>query len=360
MVNKNKTQKQKRKNNGKGGEKGKGKGKGKGKKNKINTEQNTINIVYQLLKDVHDIMGKFNIKYFIEGGTTLGAVRHKGMIPWDDDADITVMNDKRTVKLLNSKEFKEYLKKYNYGIIRSNHDYKIYQLDGEPMKLNPWTEHWKLFQVNNPHIRGRVAIWREASKTYDKNKKRDTEFAYPYLDVFVAKEKKVKKGDDEIIFLNTFWNKCNYKKKHVFPLKKYKFHTYEVWGPNNPKEFFDNCYGKDWNDIAYKYVDHVNTHITDAGEGQKIKFKLNKSHRKPAKATVKIISRIGKLDNVKPEDMVRVKKELGLYNKELDGDARATVNNGKNRNKTMKKHNGKRGKGVKRHTLKSKLLSLLN
>ena len=109
--------------------------------NKINTEQNTINIVYQLLKDVHDIMEKFNIKYFIEGGTTLGAVRHKGMIPWDDDADITVMNDKRTVKLLNSKEFKKYLKKYNYGIIRSNHDYKIYQLDGEPMKLNPWTEH---------------------------------------------------------------------------------------------------------------------------------------------------------------------------------------------------------------------------
>ena len=32
----------------------------------------------------------------------------------------------------------------------------------------------------------------------------------------------------------------------------------------------------------------------------------------------KIISRIGKLDNIKPEDMERVKKELGLYNKELD------------------------------------------
>jgi hypothetical protein len=66
------------------------------------------------------------------------------------------------------------------------------------------------------------------------------------------------------------------------------------------------------------------------------------------------------LDNVKPENMERVKKQLGLYNKELDGDARAAeANNGKKKNKSRKKHNGKRGKGVKRQTLKSKLLSLL-
>lgn len=47
-------------------------------------------IQLQITQYLKDLCRKNGLKYYMTGGTLLGAVRHKGYIPWDDDIDITI------------------------------------------------------------------------------------------------------------------------------------------------------------------------------------------------------------------------------------------------------------------------------
>lgn len=47
----------------------------------------------EMLKDLAEICRKYDLQYFAVFGTALGAVRHKGFIPWDDDIDVGMMRD---------------------------------------------------------------------------------------------------------------------------------------------------------------------------------------------------------------------------------------------------------------------------
>lgn len=53
-----------------------------------NTLKRIQNIQIDILKEVMRICKKYNLRYFLLGGSCLGAIRHKGIIPWDDDVDV--------------------------------------------------------------------------------------------------------------------------------------------------------------------------------------------------------------------------------------------------------------------------------
>ena len=59
--------------------------------------EGTLRLVQEAEAGFLDLFQKFceenNLRYWIDFGTLLGAIRHKGFIPWDDDIDIAMPRD---------------------------------------------------------------------------------------------------------------------------------------------------------------------------------------------------------------------------------------------------------------------------
>lgn len=50
-------------------------------------------VYYAFVHVMVELLERFQIRYFAHAGTMLGAVRHGGFIPWDDDVDVMIPND---------------------------------------------------------------------------------------------------------------------------------------------------------------------------------------------------------------------------------------------------------------------------
>lgn len=207
------------------------------------TDPRVVKKLYQMMYDVHQILVNHGIKYWADGGTLLGAVRHKGLIPWDDDLDIGMMN-KDIKKFLS---LKDDFARCGYSISKVWFGYKIYRTQD------------KLLEGYN--------------------------YAFPFIDVLPYR-KVGKKISLEWKAARDEWPKEVWDEKDLFPLGEYEFGSFDILGPHNHTKYFNNYYGKDWNKVAYREYDHQAEE-----EVEKIKVKITPAMRKPAKPIDKTVNR---------------------------------------------------------------------
>lgn len=68
-------------------------------------------IITDVLREFHEICRKNGLRYFCCGGTAIGAVRHKGIIPWDDDIDVSMPRPDydRLIELCSNSDLGDYV-----------------------------------------------------------------------------------------------------------------------------------------------------------------------------------------------------------------------------------------------------------
>ncbi len=81
----------------------------------VTTDRKKIwNKLMELLVELDRICKKHSIKYFADSGTLIGAARHKGFIPWDDDIDVTMLRpDYEIFRQVANKELRKPFKLIN-------------------------------------------------------------------------------------------------------------------------------------------------------------------------------------------------------------------------------------------------------
>jgi len=164
------------------------------------TNSRHVLIMYQMIKDAHELFMRDGLLYWAAAGTLLGAVRHKGLIPWDYDLDIFIRQEDEPLLLQLKNEFSS----LGYNLVKKR-DF-VYFLCKKTAQI--------------PHM--------DIILTYQNDDK-----------IFYSCEKLQKKYRREKLPLY-------FTEQELYPLQEINFGVCKVIAPINPHPYLYYAYGSDY------------------------------------------------------------------------------------------------------------------
>jgi phosphorylcholine metabolism protein LicD len=176
--------------------------------------------LYKLMIVVNNIFIKNDIQYWGVSGTTLGALRHKGIISWDDDIDISVWKQD-WLRILKPEIINQF-KKLGYTVLKERglNLIKIFPSDATEYRSN---------------------------------------YGFPFIDIFSVTLDK--KNPKKIVYTHKWaregWPKDFLYLDEIYPLKYVKFGASKIIVPNKADKYLDRMFGSSWSKEGRIYQSHL-------------------------------------------------------------------------------------------------------
>lgn len=209
---------------------------------------------------IRNVLEKHNIPYFITYGTLLGAVRHGGFIPWDDDFDFYLFDDSydQAMELLRLHlpgdmfvEDSLTEPRFYHGWSRVKDKKTIAETINETSD-NHYISHGlaiDLFKTYKTTVENEPILLHRLHVEYLERRRNvgllsEKEYHQRLSKACSSHNEKMKNADGykEVYAFPSIYNDYIFPDE-LFPLKKYSFEGHEFYGPQNADILLKRCYG---------------------------------------------------------------------------------------------------------------------
>lgn len=229
----------------------------------------------EMLVEFDRICKKHDIQYFLSGGTCLGAVRHGGFIPWDDDVDIDIWHSDfdRLVNILNHEVSERYFvqtdrsdpafaRKYLRLVDRKSTVRYEDNIKRESFRHHGlWIDVFPLEKCLSYSVKKNIDYLYTGSMMNLQVKRGRTLKSAASVVIFplaslsaaiISGLSRIFASDNKIshMFGTGMAPRLNYK--HCFPSKPLIFEGHDFQGPADPHTYLENLYGCDYMSIPPK------------------------------------------------------------------------------------------------------------